>query len=133
MKTVLAKDIMRKQFVSVTEELGVIVALRELLKHKQSHAPVLDSAGKVVGMFSEGDCIRGTLMGSYFEGRGNLVAEQMTSEVNGVSPDTELVTIADAFLKHNRHVLPVIEADKVVGLVSRTEILACLLQEIDHK
>lgn len=124
-------DLMNSRPLIIAPDIGVIVAMRKLLEKKVSAAAVVDASGALVGVISEADCLKGTLMGGYFEEIGELVAERMTREVCTVAPDTTLVDAAELMLRNKRRVLPVIENGKVVGALSRSAVIATIIATMD--
>ncbi|TYK66672.1 CBS domain-containing protein [Colwellia echini] len=133
MQAITAQNIMDTSPLSFLPNIGVIVALRQLLSAGLSGAPVVDGDKNLVGFLSEADCMRGALMGGYFSSVGELVRDRMTTEVESINVNCNLVDIADKFLRNNRRVLPVVEQGKVVGLVQRRSVLEELLKHIDNK
>lgn len=79
-------DLMNRRPLTIAPDIGVIVAMRKLLEQQVSAAAVVDSRGALVGVISEADCLRGTLMGGYFEEVGELVVQRMSREVGTVVP-----------------------------------------------
>jgi CBS domain-containing protein len=133
MQTITAETIMDRSPLSFRPDSGVIVALRQLLTTSLSGAPVVDLDNNLIGFLSEADCMRGTLMGGYFSTIGELVRDRMTTEVESIGVNSNLIDVAEKFLHNNRRVLPVVEAGKVVGLVQRRCVLEQLLEQIDNK
>tara|TARA_R110002167_G_scaffold80291_5_gene220739 strand:- start:6537 stop:6953 length:417 start_codon:yes stop_codon:yes gene_type:complete len=133
MQNITAQDFMDSSPLSFSPDIGVIVALRQLLAAHLSGAPVVDSEKRVIGFLSEADCLRGTLMGGYHGSIGELVRDRMTQDVETITPSTNIVDIAEAFLSNNRRVLPVVNAGKIVGLIQRRGVLQQLIEQIDHR
>ncbi|MEH6472063.1 MAG: CBS domain-containing protein [Halopseudomonas sp.] len=131
MQNITAEDVMDRSPLSFSPNTGVITALRKLLAANLSGAPVVDTDNRVVGFLSEADCLRGTLMGGYHSSVGELVRDRMTHQVEAISPNTNIVDVAETFLNNNRRVLPVVEAGKIVGLVQRRGVLEKLIDQID--
>lgn len=126
-------DLMDAQPVTIDAGIGVIVALGKLLDKQLSAAPVVDAEGKLVGILSEADCMRGTLMGGYFEQVGEMVSHQMTIDVCSVSPTTDLVSAAKRMLDNKRRLLPVVDNRQVAGLLTRTAVLSRLVHQMDNR
>jgi len=105
----------------------VFEAIRKLLERKITGAPVLDEQGKIVGAFSELDCLRITLNSTYYEGMGGKVSEYMTKDVTTVDADTSILELAEMFSKSLLRHFPVTDNGKLVGVVSRVDVLKALL------
>ncbi len=133
MQPITAQTIMDRSPLSLRPDSGVIIALRQLLTTNLSGAPVVDIDHNLIGFLSEADCMRGALLGGYYSTVGELVRDRMSTEVESVPTDTDLVDVAEKFLHNNRRVLPVVEAGKVVGVVLRRHVLEALLKRIDSK
>ena len=120
-------EYMTSKPVSFRPNTDVFEAIRKLLENKITGAPVLDEAGKIVGAFSELDCLRITLNSTYYEGMGGKVSEFMTKDVTVVDADTSILELAELFSKSTLRHFPVTEAGKLVGVVSRVDVLKALL------
>lgn len=105
----------------------VFEAIRKLLEKKITGAPVLDDTGKVVGAFSEVDCLRITMNCTYYEGMGGKVSEFMTQDVTAVETDTSIVELAELFSKSPLRHFPVMDKGKLVGVISRVDVLKALI------
>ncbi len=131
MNNLTAKHVMDPSPLTLRPGDGVIVALRQLLAAGLSGAPVVDEDSSLVGFLSEADCMRGALMGGYFSTIGELVRDRMTTEVECVAPESNIVDVAETFLRNNRRVLPVASQGQIVGLIARSAVLACLVERMD--
>jgi CBS domain-containing protein len=120
------KDYMTKDLVTFSPETNVLSAIRILLKHKISGAPVVDDDHQVVGMVSEKDCLQTFLGSSYYNEMGELVSEIMTSPVITVDANASIVEVAEKFLKNNYRRFPVLEQGKLIGQISRRDILTAI-------
>jgi CBS domain-containing protein len=130
--------------VGVNASIGEVAAI--LLNNHISAAPVVDEKGELVGIVSEGDLIRRPEIGTakrqswwlelisnkwasateYIKSHSRKVADVMTRGVITAKPDTPLGDIA-AMLERNRiKRVPIVEGGKLVGLVSRANILQAL-------
>lgn len=145
----LAKDIMTDRVLTVQPETSVREVAEMLVTHKISGVPVVDDKGVLVGIVSEGDllckeagptlpdglCILGAVI--YYHGLREfrkfaaLDAQQiMTAEVITARPNAEVSDIARLMQeKHIKRVPIVDEAGKLVGIVSRQDIVQMLLAE----
>ena len=146
-----AHQIMTRSVVSITPDATILEAADTMLQHHVSGLPVVDAAGKLVGIVSEGDFIRrgeiGTqrkrsrwlrfLMGSdatqYVREQGRKVSEVMTREPFTIAEDATLEEIVASMETNDIKRLPVMHGDKLVGIVSRANLLqavASLAREI---
>jgi CBS domain-containing protein len=122
-KPTLARDIMVSRLITLRPDTDVFDAIDQLLKHQISGAPVVDEAGNFVGVFSERCSISLLLAANYDGAPTNRIEPFMERDVATVTPDTDLLTIAERFLNSNQRRLPVLEAGRLVGQISRRDVL----------
>lgn len=109
-------------------------AIDVLTKGHLSGVPVLDSAGNVVGVVSEFDCIRAIVETSFHQDGapgGRLVEHLMSREVLSVTPETDLFTIAHVLIRHRIRRVLVIDDGKLVGMVSRRDLLLAIRDALE--
>jgi CBS domain-containing protein len=146
-----AHQIMTRSVVTVRPDATILEAANTMLQHHVSGLPVVDAAGKLVGIVSEGDFIRrgeiGTqrkrsrwltfLMGAdatqYVREHGRKVSEVMTHDPLTIAEDATLEEIVNAMEANGIKRMPVMRDGKLVGIVSRANLLhavASLAREI---
>jgi CBS domain-containing protein len=138
-----AHQIMTRSVVTVTPETTIVDAANLMLQRHVSGLPVVDTNGKLVGIVSEGDFIRRSEIGTgrkrgrwlrfilgpgksasdFIREHGRNVSEVMTKPPLTISEDTSLAEIVEVMEKNNAKRLPVVRGDKVVGIVSRANLL----------
>jgi len=138
-----AADIMSDRVLSVPPDAPITAAIRIMLANRISGLPVMDAAGRLVGIVSEGDLLRrsetgterqrpdwlelllgpGRLAEEYVRTHARKVADVMTSPVITVPPQAGLRQIVDLMERHRIKRIPVVENDRVVGIVSRRSLL----------
>lgn len=113
-----AKDIMTAKVVTVTPSTSVADAARLLVRKKVSGVPVVDEKDKtkVVGVLTEADLLAAPPT-------AKTVADIMKKRVVSVCPDTSVDEIAGILVKKKIKRVPVIDAGKLVGIVSRIDVL----------
>lgn len=116
---------------SVRSDQTVIEAL-ELMAAKNIGAVMVIDDDRLVGIFSERDYARkGIIQGR--KAKSTPISEVMTSGVYTVEPTQTLEDcMATMSSKHIRH-LPVVDGDRVVGLVSVSDIVAAIIREQAHR
>lgn len=120
-------DYMTKNIMTVRPNADVLVAITQLLDHKVTCAPVKDEDGKLVGMFSERDCMEVVLNTSYNQGMSGKVEDYMCRDIVSVDADASIVDLAEKFQDSSVRTYPVFNQDKLVGIVSRTDVLRALV------
>jgi CBS domain-containing protein len=121
-----ARDIMATKLVTLSPETSIFDAITMLLKNKFSGAPVVEKDGTLCGVLSEKDCMRVLAGGSYDHRDGEeliSVAAFMSRHLITIKLDDGIYHIVDTFDKHNVRRLPVVENGRLVGQVSRRDVL----------
>ncbi|HEY8334061.1 MAG TPA: CBS domain-containing protein [Tardiphaga sp.] len=138
-----AHQIMTRQVVTVRPEATIVEAAGTMLQKHISGLPVVDAAGKLVGIVSEGDFIRrseigtqrkrggflkfllgpGTSAAEFVQAQGRKVGDVMTREPLTVTEDTPLEEIVQLMEKNHVKRLPVMRGVEIVGIVSRANLL----------
>ncbi len=141
-----AIDVMTSTVVSVTSNVAVMEVARLMLDRGVSAVPVVDADGKLIGMVSEGDLMRrketGTerhhpwwlraftdtedLAKEYIKSHAMKAKDVMTTNVVSVSETTPLSEIADLLEKHRIKRVPVVRDGRVIGIVSRANLVQAL-------
>ena len=119
----VVRDFMDTVVHTVKPEMPILDAVDFLLEHHVTGAPVTDGEGKLTGMLTEKDCLR--LLSSGVDGdvpRGT-VRDYMTSKTDFVSPEMNVYYVAGLFLGANYRRFPVVEKGKLVGAITRYDIL----------
>jgi len=101
------------------------------------HLPVLDEDGAVVGILSQRDLFRGALAVALGYGTAAqdkmlgmlVVKEVMTTEVMTIRPDAPIATAAALMLQHKIGCLPVVEAGKLLGIITESDFVALVLAD----
>ena len=123
MRSVKVTEYMARKLLTFTPETKVFDALEMLLKKNYSGAPVVNEAGDLVGVLSEADLMRVAIQGSYHEDTSGLVGDFMSEKVLTISPDLDLYSVAEMFIKYHYKRFPVVSGGKLVGMISRRDVL----------
>lgn len=129
LRSVKASDYMADQLITFTPETGLFEAMNQLLEYRITGAPVLNSQGEIVGFLSEVDCLKSILTLTYHEDEmGGQVGDYMSSDVFTVAHDADIISVAEAFINNKRHRLPVLKNGKLIGQISRRDVLRAVEQ-----
>jgi len=141
-------DVMTKDVQTLTPDIPVSEAVRTLIAQKISGLPVVDVSGKLAGIFTEKDVLKGILP-SYISKVGHFVYENspqsiknkvtkitqrkvgdvMCRDVIKVSAETSVSEVAHIMLTQNVRRVPVVDAaGQILGIVSRSDVLGQLLK-----
>jgi len=124
LRSVKASDYMAEKLVTFTPETDLFDAINELLEHRITGAPVICKDGKLVGLLSEADCLKAILTLTYHEEEmGGRVGDYMSPEVYTINHDADIIAVAEDFITNGRRRLPVVKDGKLVGQISRRDVL----------
>jgi len=120
------------EVISVGPEDTVLETARTLTRHSIGAALVRDAEGRILGIVSERDIIRG--MAGHGLGTTQLpVGQLMTRDLVTVTPQT-LVVQALAMITHHRvRHLPVLDGEQLAGLVSIGDLVKARIEEAEHE
>ena len=127
MKSLKVRDTMSTNVITFAPGDSVVHAMATLLERGISGAPVADEDGALVGILSEVDLIQVVVQDSYYDDPVGIVADFMQTSVECVDPDMDIFGLAQQFLGHHRRRYPVLENDRLVGQISRRDVLRATL------
>jgi len=147
-----AKEIMDTKVITVSET-ATLRELNELLqRHKISAVPVINEQGKPIGIVTEAQLIRAILPSyaelqenalylhdfEYLEDRAHHVEkipvkEIMTHGLISVDEDTPILKVASIFLLRAIERLPVMRGERIVGIISRTDVCRAVFGEVKEE
>jgi CBS domain-containing protein len=127
-----AQDFMTRHVQTVTPDMPLGELVHFLKRHHVSNAPVVeatpDGRELLVGFISEGDCLA-QLANEVFFGnpaQPQTVRTMMRRHPVCVEPETDIFTLASIFVNHRYRHLPVVQEGRLLGIVSRRDILQAL-------
>jgi CBS domain-containing protein len=139
------KDVMATKLVSVSPDQTIADAIRLMIHSHVSGLPVIDSRGELVGILSEGDLLRrieigttktthwleylfrpGHLAEVYKQTHGRKVGEVMTTDVSSIDQSLPLESAVSLMQKRRVKRLPVMDGDKLVGIITRADFIRAL-------
>ena len=127
LEKITASDYMSTKLVTLTKKKNVFDAIRILLDHKITSAPVLDINGKYIGMFSEKDGLKVFLESVYDQGMGGKVGDYLSADTFSVDATLSIVDLAEKFDQSSTRSFPVFQNGEFVGVISRVDILRALI------
>lgn len=120
------RDYMATELLTLTPDMEILRAARLLVDNNIGGAPVVDAAGRLAGILTEKDLMRVVLNAGYYADYGGKVADYMTTEVTSIGPDESVVEVAKRFLDNRYHRYPVLDNGRLVGQISRRDLLRAL-------
>jgi CBS-domain-containing membrane protein len=147
-----ARDIMTPKVITVSPQTTVLDLARLLAEHKINGTPVVDKGGRLLGVVTQSNLIDRakkfelphvvTILDAHFylerpstfkknleKLLGNLVADIMTAPPVTIGSDLAVDEIATIMARRNVHTLPVLEGDKIIGIIGKIDIIRALAQE----
>ncbi len=119
-------DYMTQSIMTFRPEQDVIAAARILANRGFSGAPVVDDLGRLVGILSDTDCIRAMVKFGFDPDWRGLVSEFMSPNVETVELEDSILDVAQRFTEKRFRRYPVMEDNRVVGVISRIDVLRAL-------
>jgi predicted transcriptional regulator len=118
------RDYMDKKFTTLDPEMNIYDAIQIFLDNGITGAAVIDKKENLVGILSEKDCLHTIVHGAYSSvPGGGKVKDFMTKDVVTIHPDLDVFTVADQFLNCHFRRLLVMEDKKLVGQITRRDLL----------
>lgn len=122
------RDIMVTKPLMFTSDTDLLDAVCVLVKRRISGAPVVDERGNLIGLLTERDFLEAALVAGYHGERGGCVGDYMSRDVQAVNADDSLLDVATRFIESKRRRYPVIEDNRVVGVVARRDVLRAVIE-----
>ena len=122
------KEFMAKELITFQLDTPIESAMDSFLTNKISGAPVLDDHGNLVGVLSEKDCMRTLFEATYYNNLGGFVKEYMSTDLTTINVHDTLSNVADKFIKSRFRRFPVLEGKKLVGQISRRDVLRAIVK-----
>lgn len=126
---ITVRDCMSQSMILFSKDQSIIEVVDMLIKFRVSGGPVVDDQKRVIGVISEGDCVKQISESRYYNMpmEDTTVERYMSKEVETISPDLNLFDAANLFLRSKRRRFPVVEDGKIIGIVSQKDILRTAL------
>ncbi|MEZ4801733.1 MAG: CBS domain-containing protein [Gelidibacter sp.] len=123
-------DFMTKDLITFKPEQKVIDVVEMLIKHKISGGPVVNDNHELVGIISEGDCLKQISESRYYNMpmEDDTVEKRMIKNVDTLDGNMNVFDAANVFLESKHRRFPIIENGKLVGQISQKDILKAALK-----
>ena len=119
------RDYMSTKLITFHPDQPMDEVIETLLKNKISGGPVVDDEGALVGVISEGDCMKEVVKGKYdnMPSLSTRVSDRMSQKVISISPEMNIFEAADKFLSLRIRRFPVVDLGKLIGQISQKDIM----------
>ncbi len=124
------KDYMSTNLITFKPEQSVQEVVEALIKHKISGGPVVNNRHELVGIISEGDCLKQLSESRYYNMplQHDNVEKRMVKDVETIDGNMDVFDAANKFLNSKRRRFPIVENGKLVGQISQKDILKAALK-----
>ena len=124
-----AKEIMTRQVICIRKETPIFEALKLMATNNITGIPVVEEDMTLVGMLSEQDVLR--LFHTYDDEKDRTVNDFMTQPAIHFEEDELLLDVCYCLRDNSIRRVPVTSNGKVTGVISRSDILKCIIQLSD--
>ncbi|GKW49207.1 CBS domain-containing protein [Halomonas sp. NCCP-2165] len=122
------REIMSRDCYRVRGNASVSNLVEGLALHRLPGAPVVDDRDHLIGFISEQDVLGKLLESTYLNDEPPLVKELMRHEVLSVTPNKSITDLAQEMLGTKPKVYPVVEQERLVGIVTRRDVIHAILR-----
>lgn len=124
------KDYMSTNLITFKPNEKVHSVVEAIIKHKISGGPVVNEKNELVGIISEGDCLKQLSDSRYYNMplEEDLVEKRMVKDVETIDGNMDIFDAANKFLNSKRRRFPIVENGKLVGQISQKDVLKAALQ-----
>lgn len=122
-----ARDIMVTKPLAFKPERRLLDAVRVLVDQRVPGAPVVDDHGNLVGVLTEREFLQAVIVAGYHGEGGGRVADHMNRNVQTVEVDASLFDVAMLFVATSFRWFPVVDENRLVGVVARREVLRAII------
>lgn len=121
---ICAKDVMSKRVATVREEATIIDVIRLLAENNVTGLPVVSEDGRLLGVVTEKDILRMLLCERDIKEK--RAGDLMTTEIVYFDEDEDLMKVFKTFVENNFRRVPILSDGKLVGIISRGDIIKFL-------
>lgn len=123
--SIKVSDYMTRNLITFKPEQSVEEVIQALIANRISGAPVVNNSNELVGMISEGDCIKHLSDSRYYNmpSERNTVEHHMIKNVETIDGNMNIFDAANKFLEARRRRFPILENGKLVGQISQKDVL----------
>jgi len=128
-------DYMTRDLITFRPDQTVEEVIQSLIKNRISGAPVVNENNELIGMISEGDCIKQLTESRYFNMPmgDNRVENYMVKNVETIDGRISIFDAGKKFLDSKRRRFPIVDNGKLVGQISQMDVLKAAMKMKGHK
>ena len=134
LKPSLVKDYMSKKLITFRPDQPVAEVMELLIKNRISGGPVVNDKNELLGIISEGDCIKQISESRYYNMpvENDTVDKHMVKNVETIDENLNIFDAAAQFLNSKRRRFPIVKNGKLIGLISQKDILIAAMEQKGH-
>ncbi len=123
-------DYMTTNLITFTPDQPIESVMQSLIKHRISGGPVVNEKNELIGIISEGDCIKQISESRYYNMpmQDQTIEKHMASNVETIDGNMNIFDAAKKFLEAKRRRFPIVENGKLVGQISQKDVLKAAMQ-----
>ena len=128
---ILVSDYMSKNLITFKEDQSIEDVIDSLIKNKISGGPVVNDKNELIGIISEGDCIKQISESRYHNlpiDKNNTVSKAMITQVETIDGNMNIFDAANKFLESKRRRFPITKNGRLVGLISQKDVLKAAMK-----
>lgn len=127
-------DYMTKDLITFTLDQTIENVMESIIKNRISGGPVVNDKHELVGIISEGDCIKQISESRYYNMpmKDQSIEKHMVKDVETIDGNMNIFDAANKFLTSKRRRFPIVENGKLVGQISQKDILKAAMQLKGH-
>lgn len=118
-------DYMTRKLITFRPDQSIEEVIEAIIKYKISGGPVVNENNELIGMISEGDCIKHISESRYYNMPMdvNRIEQRMVRNVETIDGNMNIFDAANKFLQEKRRRFPIVENGQLVGQISQKDIL----------
>lgn len=128
---ILVSDYMTTKLITFKAEQTIEDVIDTLIANKISGGPVVNENNELIGIISEGDCMKQVSESRYYNlpmDKNNTVEKAMIRDVETVSATMNIFDLANKFLQSKRRRFPIVKNGKLVGQISQKDVLKAAIK-----
>ena len=127
-------DYMSTSLITFTPNQSIEEVMDSLIKNRISGGPVINEKHELVGIISEGDCIKQISESRYYNMpmQSDTIEKHMAKNVETIDGNMNIFDAANKFLEAKRRRFPIVENGKLVGQISQKDVLKAAMQLKGH-
>ena len=127
-------DYMTTNLITFTPDQSIESVMQSLIKYRISGGPVVNAKKELIGIISEGDCIKQISESRYYNMpiQDQTIEKYMVKNVDTIDGNMNIFDAANKFLASKRRRFPIVENGQLVGQISQKDVLKAAMEMKGH-